>query len=462
VILGDKREFALDLQRFEAPWHVIDSTESVWGSLAIWIAGVNVTLHRREGTDRIRDVVSAPLLPLARWTIQNRSALAFEERVSLGVSLSPHEQLSWWGAAPPPAGSTEDAWLDRRDEWWAAHFTGAATLDVVVPSVGVVRNDDYALVSWRLPDYRHADRVFLDPAGSAVVAWNSFSQALDELIEVLREWSADEALLVPDTSRKTALEFYTGLSAGEIESYGFLPGAAQDPATDPLAQVVRDLLHETALGPEREAISRVVRSAEDPTGGSWLDLRDHLVSPAGASFEDDGYQGAQTTRGLMGLDGQPIVDVDRLVRSVGVQIASESPEAQDRMVVAGRISGGATAMLLSNARTSTSWGRRFELARALGHLLLDPPRGGSIGAASGPRALASRRRRAGAFAAEMLLPTSALREASGGVLDGVTEGAHFRELLERFGVGATTAAYHFWNQGFLSTPEVRDDLIASV
>jgi len=75
--------------------------------------------------------------------------------------------------------------------------------------------------------------------------------------------------------------------------------------------------------------------------------------------------------------------------------------------------------------------------------------------------MASRRRRSGAFAAEFLLPTSALQEASKGVLDGITEGTSFADLLDRFGVGANAAAFQLWNQGFLSSTETRDDLIAS-
>jgi len=66
------------------------------------------------------------------------------------------------------------------------------------------------------------------------------------------------------------------------------------------------------------------------------------------------------------------------------------------------------------------------------------------------------------FAAEILLPTSASEEASEGVLDGIVEGQLFAQLLERFSVGANTAAFHRWNQGILSSTEVRDDLVASI
>lgn len=154
--------------------------------------------------------------------------------------------------------------------------------------------------------------------------------------------------------------------------------------------------------------------------------------------------------------------MEALAHELGVQIAADSPAADaDRMVVAGSAGSQAMTMVLANSRTVTPWGRRFEVTRALGHLLLDPIRGDAIGAASGPEAMATRGRRSGAFAAEFLLPSSALAEASYGVLDGLAEAERFPELLERFGVGATTAAFHLWNQGFLSSPEVRDDLIAS-
>jgi len=114
---------------------------------------------------------------------------------------------------------------------------------------------------------------------------------------------------------------------------------------------------------------------------------------------------------------------------------------------------------LETVRTSRPWGQRFEAARALGHVLLDPVRAGAIGAASGPFAQETRRRRSGAFAAELLLPESALAAANAGELDGAARGSSFADLLERYGVGARAAAYQLWNRGWLSSPDLRDDLI---
>lgn len=301
------------------------------------------------------------------------------------------------------------------------------------------------------------------PLGADIVAWSVVARALDEFVAAVVDWAPPAYRPAADEDPAArALQYYTGLPEHEIPRFGFLREAVCDPAIDPLAQVVRDLSLRTSTGPAREIIVERVRSSAQPGNHAWWDLRQQLVPAPGRSFESDGHDGAQAARSLLGLDGQPIDDIESLLQSVDVEVCAESPAASsDRMLVAGTASGRAITMILANSRTAKPWGRRFELARALGHLLLDQVRGDAIGAASGPQAVASRRRRAGAFAAEILLPTSALDEASEGVLDGIREGDRFVQLLDRFGVGANTAAFQLWNQHLLSSTEVRDDLIAS-
>jgi hypothetical protein len=70
-----------------------------------------------------------------------------------------------------------------------------------------------------------------------------------------------------------------------------------------------------------------------------------------------------------------------------------------------------------------------------------------------------RRRRSGAFAAELLLPRDALTRITGGILDVAADAKVFADLMHRFGTGATTTAHHLYNRRFLSSPAVRDDLI---
>lgn len=86
MICGDRQELAIELNRFDAPWKTVDpQEESVWGGLTIWVAGQNVSEHRRHGTDRVRDDLHVPLLPLARWAVSARTALRYQERSPLGA-----------------------------------------------------------------------------------------------------------------------------------------------------------------------------------------------------------------------------------------------------------------------------------------------------------------------------------------------------------------------------------------
>lgn len=463
MIFGDREEFALEADRFSPSWDGPGSDdESVWAAVCVWIAGANVTEHSRHGTDRLRSSLHIPLVPLARWCVAARAALHYEERYQLGYHYAPHDELEAWSRARPPAGVDEDAWLDRRDDWWSHHFTGAATPDIVAPSLGLIRQDDRALISWRAPLLPRPDRSFVSPQGAETVSWQVVSAAIDEFVASVRAWAPSETSFEVVAANRSALEYYTGIPDEKLAAFPFLPQATDDPAADPLAQVVRDLTSRTSMGPAQPSIINVVRDAGQPLGHDWWAVRQALIAGDSRHLEQEGYDGAQSVRGLLDLDGQPIDDVDRLLETLDVSIAEESPNATaDRMIVAGTASASATTMVLASPRTEAPWGRRFELARALGHLVLDPLRGDAIGAASGPQAMASRRRRSGAFAAEFLLPTEAVAEASEGSLDGIAEGTRFRDLLHRFGVGSTTAAFHLWNQGFLSSPEVRDDLIAS-
>ena len=82
-----------------------------------------------------------------------------------------------------------------------------------------------------------------------------------------------------------------------------------------------------------------------------------------------------------------------------------------------------------------------------------------LGAAASGFAESRRHRRSGAFAAEFLLPLDALRKATGGVLDAAAEPQVFERLLEEFGVGARTAAFHLWNHRLLTSEDVRNQLI---
>jgi hypothetical protein len=305
VIFGDREEFALEVDRFDPPWNSVDSEESVWGTVSIWVAGLNLTEHRRHGSDRVRDDLHMPLAPLARWCVSARAGLHYEERSPFGGLSFPHEKLDRWSAAAPGANFDEAAWLDRRDAWWSRHFTGFATRDLVAPSIGIVRNDDRALVSWRTPELPRPDRRFARPIGAEVVSWPVVSTALDEYVAGVANWISS-AWLESAVDVRSALEYYTGLTVSELEAFEFLPEAVEDPAVDPLAQVVRDLTRRTSTGPTKDAIVNAVRAVGQCASNEWWSIRARVLPAPGIEFEEEGYDAAQTVRSELDLPDVPL------------------------------------------------------------------------------------------------------------------------------------------------------------
>ena len=122
--------------------------------------------------------------------------------------------------------------------------------------------------------------------------------------------------------------------------------------------------------------------------------------------------------------------------------------------------GSAVGLLLPVPHMERRWVRRFEVARLIGAALLDSRSGGVLGRASSHWTAAWPRRRSGAFAAQLLLPESGVAARCGTALDAAARPEAFSTLLSEFGVGASAAAWHLWNRRLLSSPELRDELIA--
>ncbi len=233
----------------------------------------------------------------------------------------------------------------------------------------------------------------------------------------------------------------------------------RDPGGSVVTQVLRDLppgISDSVW----EQVWRLEGETRSVTGFAeeLRSLASDAVRPA-SDPETSGYLAAQGLRDRLDLNGRPIQDVEGQLKKFGIKLIESNVECiRERMLAGSRRGCGAAAVINRTSRTSTTWGKRFEAVRALGHLLMDPYRQDTLGAASTAFAQPWARRRAGTFAAEFLLPSESLRE-NAHTLDSYAEPERFELLLERYGVGAQTAAHHLWNRGFLSSTQVREDLI---
>ena len=489
MLVGNRERFAIELSPVEPHWDRRYAPEAAaWAGLAIWAAGSNLCRHVRTGEEEIREAFYVLLAPIADWIVRHHGALAVEERaMAFSIGRRLHEAMRAWGRAPAPVGLDEDAWLDAREAFWERHFLAASAEGAHVPNVAFLREDDEVRVTWQPPRFAAPPRIdMLHAQGDATLRWTELSRILLDLAGHVAQVFADARApapyawmrAAPETwgrlDPESAIELYCGRSLRELAVIVGLSDAqlepllraarAGDPGASPVCQVVRDLPPKPSAGIGAEILRTVDRArVSDPLRRrAWLDGRalSSDAARAGGTPEERGQLAARAVRDELGLHGKPVTSVPELLTRYGIDLRpSTATFANERMVIAGLADGTAAATVLRTVRTETRWGERFEQARALGHALLDTMHDGAMGAASTRWAQASRRRSSGAFAAELLLPASALEAVSNGALDGAIEGERFGELLDQYGVGAKTAANQLYNQNWLSDAALRDELI---
>ena len=487
MLIGNRNSFAIGIEPLNPSWERRYLPEfTAWAQFSVWIKGENVCRNLLDGSSSACDGVNVPLAPIANWLVRSWKFLEFEERprhFPLHASLC--TTVARWGDAAAPAGLSEDDWLEARESWWSRHFLAAGADGAYLPNLSLIRGDERLFIEWAPAAFigSTAPR-FLSPRGSHAVAWAEGKDVLAEFVSYVARWLREsevrdayqwvcqvDPLNEATPTFSESLQAYTGLAAEVLrertnarddtvlrDKLG-LPVNGTDPGGSVITQVLRDLppgTSETVW----DQIWHLDHETRTDTG-----FAEELRSLAHDSFrpasdpESSGYLAAQGLREHLDINGQPVGDVEKQLGKLGVRLIDSGAMCTKERMIAGLRRGlGGAAVINQTPRTSTVWGRRFEAVRGLGHLLMDPYRQDTIGAASTAFAQPWARRRAGAFAAEFLLPSAALREDAHS-LDSYAEPKRFEHLLERYGVGASTAARHLWNLGFLSSGQVRHDLI---
>ena len=487
MLIGDRGRLAIELHPLAPAWESRYLPERTgWAQLSIWVNGRNLCRNVLDGSPSIREGVNVPLGRLADWIVRSWTFIRFEERPDrFPPRASARDTLREWGNAPPPGQCDEDEWFDARERWWTRHYLAAGADGAQLPNVALLRAGDRLFVEWGPAEFAGARAPwFIVEPGQESVSWDQGEAVFVEFVAFMAEWFREEGLDgvfswvgLEDPLHEAEADFgerlraFTGIGAealrdwtesatdAELRRSLGLPEGSDDPSESVITQVMRDL-PPTALEPLRREIRGLderTRKATSFDEESRAAARD--ATRAGASPEESGRLAAQGIRDRLGLNGVPIADMRERMRTFGVEVVhSGVVRSQERMLVGSRRGAGAAAVLNRTPRTATPWGERFELARALGHLLMDSYRADALGAASTPFAQPWARRCSGAFAAEFLLPSDHLYERFE-TLDSAADGGSFPSLLKDYGVGARTAAFQLWNQGLLSSPLVRDELI---
>ena len=491
MLIGDRGRLAFELHPLAPTWerrHLPERTG--WAQLSIWANGSNLCRNVLDGSPSIRESVNVPLGSIADWLVRSWTFIRFEERPDC---FPPHTSvfgtLREWGSTPPPGQIDEDEWFDARERWWTRHFLSAGADGAQLPNVSLLRGGDRLFIEWTPAGFAgsRAPR-FLSESGQASVRWDEGEAVFAEFVAYMAEWFRTEALddafswtNLGDPLHEAEADFherlraFTGIDAGVLRTWTAtatdaelrrnlgIPEGSDDPSESVITQVLRDLPPTTPDSVRREEVWRLDERTRrvTPLAGELEGLRAAArdAARAGGVPEKSGQLAAQEVRSRFGLNGRPVGDMNERMRELGVDVVHSGVDCpREGMLVGSRRGAGAAAVINRTLRTTTPWGERFELARALGHLLVDSYRGDALGAASTTFAQPWVRRRSGAFAAELLLPSEHLFERFG-ALDSAADRDVFPSLLNDYGVGARTAAFQLWNHRLISSPQVRDELI---
>lgn len=486
---GNRKYISLDIEPVQPSWQAsYPADRGPWALLSIWVRDRNLSLNWHVGTDRLRPGVFVPLAPVADWFVRNAASIALEESARpFQTDANLFHSLRQWKDTMAPEKYDEDSWDDERFAWSERHFLEAGSDGSWLPNIGFMCSDDQLWVSWSRPRFATPEApVFLEDHGLVSVPWNAARAAISEFVDVVASairhrdladhyaWAGSDGAF--DRALDVPWETYASVSCGVewssvLDLFGVnsleqalsalqLPSGAR-PMDSVAMQALRDLVAENGIGSVLlacEAATRGKPSAVYHAARSFS--RD--ASRTGEYPEREGQEAARALRDRLGLGSQPIEDpVASLSTGLGIEVdENHLGDELDFSVSGARINAAATVFLLNSQRTELPWVRAMEIVRGMGHLLLDVGVGeGVVGAGSSIRSTGPRRRRSGAFAAEMMLPLAAMMEVSGGKLDAVAKPDVFRNIMEEYTVGARTAAWQFYNAGLLSSREVAEGLI---
>jgi hypothetical protein len=488
MLFGNRNELGLEIDPLAPSWdRRAPDDRGPWAQFQLWVRGQNLAENIYPGTDSVSASISIPLAPIANWLVRNAAYIAHEESPrAFPTSENLPEALEQWKKATHGPRYSEDAWDDERYAWEERHFLRAADPGAWLPNVAFVRVGNDLWVSWASPRFatRQSPR-FINSSGVHAIPWmeaeSAFSRFVDAVAEELATleleseypWARQQHPFNASLplSWDTYLEFIAPVVGADVfqlfnahDVPSLLSALELPPEAGPedsvAALAFRDLNGHAPIG---DVLRQCEKDSRRQSSRDLGEFRDMLRQGFGSgSPEQQGYETATALRDLLELGSAPLNGFrDRIESELGIVIRDAGVQAADDNCVAGaHLGGSGVVMILDSPRTERNWARRMEGLRGLGHVLLDAhSRSGAIGAGSSTRASGPRRRRSGAFAAEMLVPRAAMMQHTGAQLDAGAEPAVFEQMMEDYGAGARTTAWQLYNAGLLSSRDIVDELI---
>lgn len=411
-----------------------DELRATWASLEIRVGDAVVTRMVDTHTKSLRERIFVPLYPMAEWFAVHWWRLLHEVEI--------------------PRHSPTSAYRNR-------HCLSSAGEGFALPPLMFEPLGENLRLSWEPRQRRHSPVEFVGE-GSALLALEAVEEALRRLIGAVVDRLDDldesqtplhcewQAILALDSEEKDfcRIAAAVGLDPFQMEK-------ARETkiieAVDRLPSEIRDEFFYCSdierLDEEVDGIGRALKEASHAAEEGKLEglvrLRHSLapdVLPAATPWRE-GYRLARSLREKMGLDGQPLDTFEKLAKALDVESG-----ALDRGIrevgnlssvdgLVGYDGHESPGFVLREARESS---RRFTFCRELFEYLVTPPQQPSIVTKSGT----GRQKRNRAFAAELLLPSKALRCRVSG--DRVSS-EEIEEIADEFGVSSLVVSHQVEN-----------------
>ena len=406
-----------------------EELSATFAALRIDVGGEPLTkvLDNRAAT--IRDSIFVPLYPIAEWLVSN-----------------------WWFLANEP----ENPAKKRTSAFKRRHSLRTSTDGYALPDLTMTASGARTTLRWTVASSPWTRTDFLS-SGQATVDTGQFMQDCADFIEKVtrrlvacdirstflqEEWAAIQNA-DDDESKFCAMSAQLGWDPYDLDA------SLQDQLftlADQLGELSGEafpVINASAPLEDSAAILEAIEAAKP----NELDLPFSPEPVAEPRFVDGrpwdaGYRSAEATRSLLGLNGQPISNIESLASALDQDIATlkrvTAPVGPlSRLnLVEGVVTRGSSGSASFGLKASGDAGRRFLFCRTLAEAIY------SQGDALVTKGNTERQQRNRAFAAEFLAPSAGLKAK---IADSVVDDEQVDELAEEFGVSTRVILHQIEN-----------------
>jgi hypothetical protein len=436
---------------FETEWLQPPSEEDAvgpdrftWGRLLIQVGATTATNWRRPGSTEHRTAVVGGMAGLADWIVECWPSLLFD-------APTPFPKAELRENQPPSTrevlgGQRLDGEVRLRElgRWEHTHRLGHGSTDLALPSVVFVPEPRHVGVFVGPEPLPSGDVRFGETSATAWISRPALEEALGGFVDATiarartsaetAEWAewldgrwrsqrgsvaspnAQQRLLLGDLQAEYIAERQTDLG----ERTACLVDATYDLGAAPIR----------VLGDVAGAIERTSQAKNGNTRWRIEDSFSELPP------HEQGYRLAREIRSRLDKPSEPIEDLRAALEELGVAV-DDIPGGERRFrSLAMAIPGSRPRIFRALDADVGVAPSRFSILAALGRLVSEATATSPWGAAYGDYARVLPSKRAGAFAAEFLLPREAIRARGS---------ADLQKLCEDFGISRSAATWHLHN-----------------